>query len=666
MLRCNITTSRIAVNPFALQYRQRFPSPNLPILNLVGRILKAVGDTPHHSSAIARHPRWHVGGDDRFGAGGGGSIWSSRRSPDPAGRVFEDVTVQYTRTFGPSRLIWTVLVALVVCAIGGTSAEAGRRHKRHVRLKAHSVVSKSDDIARSSRYAAIVIDDKTGKVLYAKNADAPRHPASLTKMMTLYLLFEDMRKHKVSLSSRLTASAKASAQAPTKLGLRPGQTIAVEDAIRALVTKSANDVAVTVAENLGGTEQAFARRMTATARRLGMRGTTFYNASGLPNDAQYTTARDMVILGRALQERFPSQYRYFATRSFAWGNSVHGNHNKLLYRLDGIDGIKTGYTNASGFNLVSSFRRDGRHLVAAVMGGSSGRSRDDHMASLLTAYLPRASGGAKVSSVFDEVGGIRTADAGDDEIDTAVPLPTAAPARVAALPAEAPERSSAVADRDPPAQPMALMAMAPAPAPTPVVTRGPRIAASDVVPLAGPEHESRTSADRGAAVAMARAIMLPRTGQPLAPLPEAAVRARPASMPIPQPAPQAERRPQRPVSLASATIPSREVAATTGTLPRHAAPEPAPLPPPKLAHHQGWMVQIGAYDTEKAARTALEKAKGKGGSVVARADAFTEPANTGSGRLWRARFAGFADQKRAEDACRALKRKDFACLALRQ
>ncbi len=588
--------------------------------------------------------------------------------------------MQYSRTFGRGHLILTVLMAVIVCLAGVTSAEAARRKAKkwngYARAKIHRVVSHGDDLAGSPRYAAIVIDDRTGKVLYAKNADAPRHPASLTKMMTLFLLFEDMKARKVNLATRFTASPKAAAQAPSKLGLKPGQTIAAEDAIRALVTKSANDVAVTVAENLGGTEQAFARRMTSMARRIGMRNTVFYNASGLPHDAQFTTARDMVILGRALQERFPAQYRYFATRSFSWGNAVHGNHNKLLYRLDGIDGIKTGYTNASGFNLVSSIRRDGRHVVAAVMGGSSGRARDDHMASLLTSYLPQASAGAKVSSVFAETGSLRTVDLGDDDDTPAAPI--AAPTRVAALPAAAPTRDVAHADDDraPAGEPMALMAMAPlpptpapTPAPAPAVPNKPRLAASDVVPLTAPASEPRTSADHGAAVAMARAILLPHTGQPIphpAPMPaEAPVRI--AAAPAPRPLPVAEPVTPRPASVAQATISSRDVAtATTGTLPRQKPVDPLPAPTPKAVHHQGWLVQIGAYDNDRAARAALDKAKGKGGAVLARAEGFTEPAVTGSGRVWRARFAGFQDQKRAEDACKALKRKDFACLALRQ
>ncbi len=570
--------------------------------------------------------------------------------------------MQYTRIFELGRLVSAVLVGLAVCLATVSDAEAGKRNKRQVsaRAKAHRVVSRSDDLVGSPRYAAIVIDDKTGKVLYAKNADAPRHPASLTKMMTLYLLFEDMQKRKVSLSTRLSVSAKASSQAPTKLGLRPGQTIAVEDAIRSLVTKSANDAAVAIAENLGGSESAFARRMTSTARRLGMRGTTFYNASGLPNAAQYTTARDMVILGRALQERFPVQYRYFATRSFAWGNSVHPNHNKLLFRLEGVDGIKTGYTNASGFNLVSSYRHDGRHLVAAVLGGASGRARDDHMARLLTSTLSQASSGSKISSVFKE-NGTRVADTDDGGEDgprlAALPIP--APPRVAEAPMARPQPARAE-------EPMAMMSATSAPlaiVPTRVSYR-PRIAASDIVPIQPPEREVSRSAQSGAAVAMARAVLLPESGRPMQPIvtpPTRVAAIAPVAIPVQAPTP----RPVEKISLANATISTREVAATTGTLPRHKAEDPVPVArgTPQRA---GWLVQIGAYDSEKAARAALDKAKSKSGSALGRVDAFTEPVGGGSGRLWRARFAGFNDQKGADAACKALKRKDFACLALRQ
>lgn len=244
-------------------------------------------------------------------------------------------------------------------------------------------------------FAAMVVDAKTGRTLHAQNEDAPRHPASVTKVMTLYLLFEQLERGHVSLHTPLAVSEKASRQAPSKLGLRPGSTIAVEDAIGALVTKSANDVAVVVAENLAGSEEAFAERMTRKARGLGMTHTVYRNASGLPNPQQVTTARDLTILARAVQERFPRYYRYFQARSFSYAGVSHRNHNKLLGRVEGVDGIKTGFTQASGFNLMTSARTDDRHIVAVVLGGRSGASRDALMAGLVNAHLPRAYAGAR-------------------------------------------------------------------------------------------------------------------------------------------------------------------------------------------------------------------------------------------------------------------------------
>ncbi len=243
----------------------------------------------------------------------------------------------------------------------------------------------------NSKYAAIVVDGRTGEVLFSRNADAPRYPASLTKMMTLYLLFDELKAGRMKMTTRLKVSRHASRQAPSKLGLKPGSTIQVRDAIRALVTKSANDVAVVVAENIGGTESAFARRMTRTAHALGMSRTTFRNASGLPNSGQRTTARDMATLGRALQQHHPKYYRLFKTRYFKYRGRTYGNHNRLLGRMKGIDGIKTGYIRASGFNLVSSYWRGKRHLVATVMGGRTGRSRNAHMAKLLRRFIGKAS-----------------------------------------------------------------------------------------------------------------------------------------------------------------------------------------------------------------------------------------------------------------------------------
>jgi len=241
------------------------------------------------------------------------------------------------------------------------------------------------------RYAAYVLDTNTGQVLFSRNADAQRFPASLTKIMTLYLLFEAMESGRISTSTPIPVSRKAAAEPPSKLGVRAGSTITVENAIKSLVTRSANDVATAIGEFLGGSEANFARMATAKARQLGMNSTTFQNAHGLPNNQQVTTARDMAILGLAVREHFPRYYSYFGTRQFNYGGQTIGNHNRLLGRVTGVDGIKTGFIRASGFNLVTSVRTGGRSIVAVVMGGRTGASRDNHMAALIREHLPRAS-----------------------------------------------------------------------------------------------------------------------------------------------------------------------------------------------------------------------------------------------------------------------------------
>jgi D-alanyl-D-alanine carboxypeptidase len=247
--------------------------------------------------------------------------------------------------------------------------------------------------AQAATYSGIVVDAKTGKTLYGYRENAKAYPASLTKMMTLYLLFEAMEAGKLSKSSRITFSDHAASMQPTKLGIKPGHSITVEQAILALVTKSANDAAAAVAEKLGGTESGFAEMMTAKAHELGMSRTTFRNASGLPNSRQTTTARDMATLGIALREHFPQYYGYFSTRAFKFAGRRMGNHNHLLGRVKGMDGIKTGYTRASGFNLVSSVETDGRSIVAVVMGGRTGKSRNQQMVKLIRTYLRKASRG---------------------------------------------------------------------------------------------------------------------------------------------------------------------------------------------------------------------------------------------------------------------------------
>lgn len=245
--------------------------------------------------------------------------------------------------------------------------------------------------AMAARASAIVVDAKTGKVLYSADANGRRYPASLTKMMTLYLTFEALAKGRISKNTPVPFSAHAAAEAPTKLGVRAGGSVPVETAILSIVTKSANDSATALGEMLGGSEDNFARMMTAKARQLGMNGTVFRNANGLPDPGQFTTARDMAMLGIALREHYPQYYGYFSQRSFLYGRQRINGHNRLLGRIKGVDGIKTGYTRASGYNLVSSVADGDRRLVAVVMGGASGRSRDNQMAALINTYLPRAS-----------------------------------------------------------------------------------------------------------------------------------------------------------------------------------------------------------------------------------------------------------------------------------
>jgi D-alanyl-D-alanine carboxypeptidase len=280
----------------------------------------------------------------------------------------------------------SVVAALTIIVAGSDQAQARAKSKRdHARPRAIHGPNYHPP------YAAIVVDDKSGLVLHEASPDAPRHPASLTKIMTLYLLFEQLEAGKLKLGTPLPVTRKASLQNPTKLGLKSDQTIRVEDAILGLVTKSANDAAVVVAESIAGSEEEFAELMTLKARALGMSGTTYVNASGLPAEAQITTARDQALLGRAIQHRFPVYYQYFATPSFRYKNAEMRNHNNLLGRVKGVDGIKTGYTVASGYNLTSSVRRDEKHIVAVVLGGTSNGARDARMRQLIEEHINRGS-----------------------------------------------------------------------------------------------------------------------------------------------------------------------------------------------------------------------------------------------------------------------------------
>ncbi|MEZ5786092.1 MAG: D-alanyl-D-alanine carboxypeptidase family protein [Xanthobacteraceae bacterium] len=279
-----------------------------------------------------------------------------------------------------------LILALTIAMANWDMAEARSPRNQHHRRATHKRVIHGRNY--NPPYAAIVVDVRTGQILHDENADEPRHPASLTKIMTLFMLFEQLEAGRLRLDSELPVSAFAASQPPTKLYVKPGKTVVVEDAIQALITRSANDVAVVVAEAIAGSEPAFATLMTLKARSLGMTRTTYVNASGLPADEQITTARDQALLGRLIQQRFPNYYPYFSVVWFRYrGRNIH-NHNALLGQVEGVDGIKTGYTEASGYNLTASVRRDGKHIVAVVLGGKSNAKRDARMRELIAANMP--------------------------------------------------------------------------------------------------------------------------------------------------------------------------------------------------------------------------------------------------------------------------------------
>ena len=401
--------------------------------------------------------------------------------------------------------------------------------------------------AGNPKFAAYVIDARTGKVLHSRYGNAPRFPASLTKMMTVYIIFEELKAGRISLSTRIRMSRTANARPPSKIYMRNGATITAEQAIYALVTKSANNVAAAVGEHFSGTESAFAQRMTLKARQLGMRSTTFRNASGLPNRYQRTTAADMAKLGLALRQHFPKRYRYFQTRSFRFGRQTYPNHNRLLGVVRGVDGIKTGYTRASGYNLVTSAGANGRRIVAVVMGGRSGRTRNAAMAALVSRWLPKASrrGSGRLIAAWRPSwsgGKTRLARTSDDARDsTKIALPTPRPFR----------------------------------------------SIDDAITVSAKANASTKSAK--ASVSSARR-------------------------------------------------------ATTRRGP--------------------WAVQVGTSRSRKGANSLLAAARSRVSSVVSGYDGRITTAKRRNGRrLFRARFHGYATQKAARAACRALKRRSVACYA---
>ncbi len=537
------------------------------------------------------------------------------------------------RTFGDThgfrKVMVGLLTAIAVLAIAMDSADARRRrHSKRVR-------------SYNPPYAAIVVDGNSGEVLHAAAADAKRHPASITKIMTLYLLFERLEAGKLKLDTRLKVSEHASDQSPTKLGLKEGRTIEVEDAILGLVTRSANDAAVVIAEAIAGDEDDFAKMMTRKARALGMKHTVYKNASGLPNREQVTTARDQARLGRAIQERFPKYYRYFSRRSFTFRGKSIRNHNHLLGEVPGVDGIKTGYIHDSGFNLVASLHHDKRYLVAVVLGGKSSGARDARMRSLLEKYVKKASTKHTAPLIAE------------------MPVPDNEPIHVADE-SKAPATISGAGPA--PAKPISSTTIKASahhrdPATTAAVSVAKR-AGDAIKPIAVKTIKVKLSGVKTASltptlstVSVVAPVKSEQTMQP------ASNRA-----PVPTPVAAPSNPAPAPIQVASAGPDAIPVAAVKAV-----APTPAPAAQDgEAAPHKrtGWMIQVGAFEAERDAKDRLSSARSKAKRLLSGADPFTETVVKDNRTFYRARFAGL-DKSEAIAACKYLKRNDFACMTLK-
>ncbi|QPF94587.1 D-alanyl-D-alanine carboxypeptidase [Bradyrhizobium commune] len=591
------------------------------------------------------------------------------------------------------------LLAVTTAVIVTTDAAEARRYRRHY---AHHRVQRDVSESYSPQFASIIVDGNSGAVLQSTSPDGLRHPASLTKIMTLYLLFERLESGKMKLDTEMPVSQHAADQDPTKLNLRAGQTIRVEDAIKGLVTRSANDAAVVIAEAIGGDEDDFAQMMTRKARALGMSKTVYRNANGLPNDEQVTTARDQATLGRAIQERFPRYYRYFSTTTFNWRGQSIRNHNHLLGSVEGVDGIKTGYTRASGFNLVTSMRRGNRHLIGVVLGGRSGGSRDAIMRNLLAENLEKGATTHTVTSVTERNG----ADANTDVADAS----------------------------DTPARPALQAAAVPAPdaaAPRPTSRLSALAAATAAMPPAQPKPEAKPTESKIEPAPLTNGVissqplsLIPGSSEPMKPVRVKTVQVKAGAVKVASAAPT-QVAPQvtntissrsdvaetsgavvaradlinKPEVVSQPEAPRAEIARTElprqpagfgsgngvlGVLPAATAAAPAPVATAKLASadptpqpiqmsattkpvvtHSGWIVQVGALESESEAQQRIDAARSSARGLLSKADPFTEPVVAKDNRkLYRARFAGL-ERDQAEAVCRALKRADISCITVR-
>ena len=534
--------------------------------------------------------------------------------------------------------------------------------------------------AAAAPYADIVVDANSGAVLHQTNPDAKRHPASLTKIMTLYLLFEQLEAGKLKLDSSLKVSQSAAEQSPTKLGLKAGSTIAVEDAIKGIITRSANDAAVVVAEAIAGSEDDFAALMTRKAKTLGMSHTVYKNASGLPDDDQVTTARDQSMLGRAIQERFPKYYKYFQTRSFSFRGQSISNHNHLLGRVDGVDGIKTGYIRASGFNLVTSLHRGNRYVVAVVMGGSSAGSRDARMRELIGQTITAASTKRTTTLVAEVAGKSKIASANSKPEPKVAAKAEPSPSRSRASPNQGRRQGRAEAHAE---------------------SRR-KVGCQGSAALCGCERDARRRYGWQARRRRTRSRAAPGSNEPIRPVLVRTVTVKAGTLQTagshadaPHPADRAGAIRSAPQVAAarvaqgrsqpksrSAQDRNRQGRNTQGRSPEGCRSRPAPAgdgervvsatqrtsrrQPPRRSPslRSGWMIQVGAFQAEQEAKQRLSAIQTKASKIVDGTDPFTESVEKGGSTFYRARFAGF-DKDKAEAACKVLKRDGVECVTIR-
>jgi D-alanyl-D-alanine carboxypeptidase len=561
-------------------------------------------------------------------------------------------------------LILTVLAVLLLLTAG---AGARRRHYR---------------VRYAPPASAMAIDLHTGRILYSKNASEPRYPASLTKVMTLYLLFDALRDGKIGMTAKLRVSAHAAAQSPTKLDLSEGDTISVADAIGAIVTKSANDMAVAVAEALAGPEEEFARRMTQKARTIGMLHTTFRNASGLPDPDQRTTAQDLIVLGQSILADHPERCKVFATKYFQYDREIYRNHNTLLFSYQGMEGMKTGFTSASGFNLIATARRSDKRLLAVVLGGSSPGARNAAMRGILDNAWPKA-----MTQMAARKTGVLSA--------AAKPKPANEPAAPKQAMLAATAIKQAAASPPAPAPAPAAPGVSHFPGSVPRLTRKPdrtsisMLYASMEVTLAAkpkpafadagtefsdkttdePEDKAERAAARNAAYVPPEPLEITRNEtlaamtapapvnvsvhyktvrQPeVMPLAAASLDSAPEAVPAKavQPVREAEWRDGPALTLAAATAEASE----------------------RLDRPGPFHVQVGAFADREQAQERLESVKQVLGTAALKAHPeFIMPVSLPTGTtMFRARLSRFADEAQAKAACKRLKKSGIECWDIR-